>query len=88
MVPGRPGTCVNDDRATIEAQRIDWTLDGKNMVADGDVKSVMKASQGSEGQARGRRTGRSRRRRGAAGAAQQAGGGTEARETRSSVPAF
>lgn len=45
VVPGKPTTRVDDDRATIQAQRIDWTLDGKNMVADGDVKSVMKASK-------------------------------------------
>ena len=45
VVPGKPSTRVDDERATIQAQRIDWTLDGKNMVADGDVKSVMKASK-------------------------------------------
>jgi LPS export ABC transporter protein LptC len=45
VVPGKPTTRVDDDRATIQAQRIDWTLDGKNMVADGDVKSVMKPSK-------------------------------------------
>jgi lipopolysaccharide export system protein LptA len=44
VVPGKPSTWVDDARARIQAQRIDWTLDGKNMVADGDVKSVMKAS--------------------------------------------
>jgi LPS export ABC transporter protein LptC len=42
VVPGKPSTRVDDERATIQAQRIDWTLDGKNMVADGDVKSVLK----------------------------------------------
>jgi lipopolysaccharide transport protein LptA len=33
---------VDDERAMIQAQRVDWTLDGKNMIADGDVKSVLK----------------------------------------------
>jgi LPS export ABC transporter protein LptC len=51
VVPGKPTTRVDDDRATIQAQRIDWTLDGKNMVADGDVKSVMKASKPAAGAA-------------------------------------
>ena len=32
VVPGKPSTRVDDERAMIQAQRIDWTLDGKNMV--------------------------------------------------------
>jgi LPS export ABC transporter protein LptC/lipopolysaccharide transport protein LptA len=42
VVPGRPTIHVSDERIIIDAQKIDWTLDGKNMVADGDVKSVLK----------------------------------------------
>lgn len=45
VVAGRPGTRVNDERATIEAQRVDWTTDGKGMIADGDVKSVLKGQK-------------------------------------------
>jgi LPS export ABC transporter protein LptC/lipopolysaccharide transport protein LptA len=44
VVAGRPLIHVSDDRIIIDAQKIDWTLDGKNMVADGDVKSVLKPS--------------------------------------------
>src|SRR5262249_59379954 len=42
VVAGRPTIHVSDERIIIDAQKIDWTLDGKNMVADGDVKSVLK----------------------------------------------
>ncbi len=42
-IPGRPSTRVVDARATIEAQKIDWTLDGTKLVAEGDVKSVLKS---------------------------------------------
>ncbi len=45
VVPGRPGIHIADDRIIIDAQKVDWTVDGKNMVADGDVKSVLKANQ-------------------------------------------
>jgi LPS export ABC transporter protein LptC/lipopolysaccharide transport protein LptA len=42
VVVGKPSARVDDERAMIQAQRVDWTLDGKNMVADGDVRSVLK----------------------------------------------
>jgi LPS export ABC transporter protein LptC/lipopolysaccharide transport protein LptA len=45
VVPGRPTIHVSDEKIIIDAQKIDWTLDGKNMVADGDVKSVLKPQQ-------------------------------------------
>jgi LPS export ABC transporter protein LptC/lipopolysaccharide transport protein LptA len=45
VVAGRPTIHVSDDKIIIDAQKIDWTLDGKNMVADGDVKSVLKPQQ-------------------------------------------
>jgi lipopolysaccharide export system protein LptA len=40
------GARVEDERATIEARTIDITLDGRSFVADGDVRSVLKASGG------------------------------------------
>ena len=83
VVPGKPTTRVDDDRATIQAQRIDWTLDGKNMVADGDVKSVMKASK--KPAAGGRRA---RRAAGAAAAAKPAPAPDRSPRRRSSAPAF
>jgi LPS export ABC transporter protein LptC/lipopolysaccharide transport protein LptA len=45
VVAGRPLIHVSDERIIIDAQKIDWTVDGKNMVADGDVKSVLKAQK-------------------------------------------
>jgi lipopolysaccharide export system protein LptA len=33
---------VTDERVNIEARRLDWTVDGTRMVADGNVKSVLK----------------------------------------------
>jgi LPS export ABC transporter protein LptC len=35
---------VDDSRATVDAARIDLTLDGGGMVAEGDVRSVLKAA--------------------------------------------
>jgi lipopolysaccharide export system protein LptA len=40
--PGTPGARVSDERATIDARTIDLTLEGRGMVADGDVRSLMK----------------------------------------------
>ncbi len=34
---------VTDERVNIEARRLDWTVDGTRMVADTNVKSVLKA---------------------------------------------
>jgi LPS export ABC transporter protein LptC len=36
---------VTDERVNIEARRLDWTVDGTRMVADANVKSVLKAQQ-------------------------------------------
>lgn len=44
-----PGAQVNDARATIEARVIDITLEGQSLVADRDVRSVLKASRKGEG---------------------------------------
>ena len=41
---GGAGARAEDERATIEARTIDLTLDGRSFVADGDVRSVLKAS--------------------------------------------
>lgn len=41
-----PGARVNDERATIQARTIDITLDGRGLEADGDVRSVLKATAG------------------------------------------
>jgi lipopolysaccharide export system protein LptA len=40
------GAQVEDQQATIEARTIDLTLDGRSFVADGDVRSVLKAASG------------------------------------------
>ena len=42
--PAGVGAQLVDQRATIEARRIDVTLDGQSLVADGDVRSVLKSS--------------------------------------------
>jgi lipopolysaccharide export system protein LptA/lipopolysaccharide export system protein LptC len=39
-----PGARVDDDRATVEGRKVDLTLDGGGLVADADVRSVLKAS--------------------------------------------
>jgi hypothetical protein len=44
--PGGAGAIVTDDTITIEARQIDLTLDGKGLVADQDVRSVLKATRG------------------------------------------
>ena len=44
--PGGAGAIVTDDSITIEARQIDLTLDGKGLVADQDVRSVLKATRG------------------------------------------
>ena len=41
---GGAGARVEDERATIEARTVDIKLDGRSFVADGDVRSVLKAS--------------------------------------------
>ena len=43
---GGAGAIVTDDNITIEARQIDLTLDGKGLVADQDVRSVLKATRG------------------------------------------
>jgi lipopolysaccharide transport protein LptA len=43
---GGAGAIVTDDTITIEARQIDLTLDGKGLVADQDVRSVLKATRG------------------------------------------
>jgi len=47
--PGGVGAIVTDDSVTIEARQIDLTLDGKGLVADQDVRSVLKATRGRQG---------------------------------------
>jgi lipopolysaccharide export system protein LptA len=46
---GRPS--VNDDGTAIEAARIDLTLQGRELVADGDVRTVSQPSSGASGDA-------------------------------------
>jgi lipopolysaccharide export system protein LptA/lipopolysaccharide export system protein LptC/plasmid stability protein len=41
--PGQ-GARVDDDRATVEGRKVDLTLDGGSLVADADVRSVLKAA--------------------------------------------
>lgn len=43
---GGVGAVVTDDNITIEARTIDLTLGGKGLVADQDVRSVLKATRG------------------------------------------
>lgn len=44
-----PGAMVSDAQATIEARRIDITLEGQDLVAEQDVRSVLKASSRTDG---------------------------------------
>jgi LPS export ABC transporter protein LptC len=44
------GARVSDDRTTVEARHIDVTLDGRGMIAEGDVRSVLKSSDRGTGQ--------------------------------------
>ncbi len=48
---GGAGAIVTDDAITIEARTIDLTLGGKGLVADADVRSVLKATRGRTGAA-------------------------------------
>jgi lipopolysaccharide export system protein LptA len=41
---GSPGARVDDARATVEGRKIDLRLDGGSLVADGDVRSLLKSS--------------------------------------------
>jgi lipopolysaccharide export system protein LptA len=55
---GSRGARVDDRRATVEAARVDLTLDGGSMVAETDVRSVLKAAGGPDaGAGAGRRPG-------------------------------
>ena len=42
---------VTDERVNIEARRLDWTVDGTRMVADTNVKSVLKPQPAGSGDA-------------------------------------